>query len=83
MQLTLELTIKSQYNEATDINEVQLSFDKSNSMSEVFTALRIAKDSLSNALEAYVKVMPEGILTEKQLDELVNTPIKLLKGFEI
>lgn len=83
MQLTLELTIKSQYNENTDINEVQLSFDKSKSMSEVFTALRIAKDSLSNALEAYVKVMPEGMLTEKQLEELVNTPIKLLKGFEI
>lgn len=83
MQLTLELTIKSQYNENKDINEVQLSFDKSNSISEVFIALRIAKDSLYKALEAYIKVMPEGMLTETQLEELVNTPIKLLKGFEI
>ncbi|MNK97546.1 hypothetical protein D3C87_1178870 [compost metagenome] len=83
MQLTLELTIKSQYNESTDINDVSVSFDTSKSFSEAITALELAKMSLQKALEKYIKVMPDGMLSEKEFDELVTKPINHLKGFEI
>ncbi|UXD67722.1 hypothetical protein MUK51_10815 [Sphingobacterium faecium] len=83
MQLTLELTIKSQYNEDTDINDVSVSIDTSKSFSEAITTLELAKMSLQRALEEYIKVMPDGILSEKEFEELVTKPINQLKGFEI
>lgn len=84
MQLNIDFSIHSTYNKKTDCNSISITVDSRKSTLEHLTTLEMAKDALINALEAYVnKGMPEGMLTEKQYEELITTPIKKLKGFEV
>jgi len=83
MQLNIDFNIKSTYDIDTDSNSVTVSIDSNKSLSDHFTALELAKQGLINSLEAYVKTMPDGMLTEKEMEDLVNTPLKKLKGFEV
>jgi len=83
MQLNIDFNIKSTYDIDTDSNSVTVSIDSNKSLSDHFTALELAKQGLINAIEAYVKTMPDGMLTEKEMEDLVNTPLKKLKGFEV
>jgi hypothetical protein len=83
MQLDIDFSIKSTYSIETDSNSVTVQLDTNKTLSDHFTALELAKRGLINSLEAYVKTMPDGMLTEKQMEDLVNTPLKKLKGFEL
>ncbi len=83
MQLNIDFSIKSTYSPETDSNSVTVQLDTNKTLSDHFTALELAKRALINSLEAYVKTMPDGMLTEKEMDDLVNTPLKKLKGFEV
>lgn len=83
MQLNIDFNIKSTYDIDTNNNSVTVSIDSNKSLSDHFTALELARQGLINAIEAYVKTMPDGMLTEKEMDDLVNTPLKKLKGFEV
>ncbi|MGJ1360393.1 hypothetical protein ACR79K_27175 [Sphingobacterium siyangense] len=83
MQLNIDFNIKSTYDIDTNNNSVTVSIDSNKSLSDHFTALELAKQGLINAIEAYVKTMPDGMLTEKEMEDLVNTPLKKLKGFEV
>ncbi len=83
MQLDIDFSIKSTYSVETDSNSVTVQLDTNKTLSDHFTALELAKRGLINSLEAYVKTMPDGMLTEKEMDDLVNTPLKKLKGFEV
>ncbi len=82
MQLNIDFNIKSTYDIDTDSNSVTVSIDSNKSILEHLTALEMAKQALANSLEAYIKVMPKGMVTEKEYEELISTPLKKLKGFE-
>ncbi|GEM_PF-1018878 len=83
MQLNIDFSIKSTYSVETDSNSVTVQLDTNKTLSDHFTAIELAKQGLINSLEAFVKTMPEGMLTEKEMEDLVNTPLKKLKGFEL
>jgi len=83
MQLDINFSIKSTHDDATKRNNVSVSVDINKSILEHLTALEMAKKSLVNALEAYVLIMPKGMVTEKEYEELISTPLKKLKGFEL
>lgn len=83
MQLNIDFNVKSIHDDATKTNKVSVSVDSNKSVLEHLTALEMAKQALANALEAYVKVMPKGMVTEKEYEELITTPLKKLKGFEV
>lgn len=83
MQLNIDFSIKSTYLPETDSNSVTVQLDTNKTLSHHFTALELAKQGLINSLEAFVKTIPEGMLTEKEMEDLVNTPLKKLKGFEL
>lgn len=83
MQLNIDFNIKSTYDIDTNNNSVTVSIDSNKSLSDHFTALELARQGLINSLEAYVKTRPDGMLTEKEMEDLVNTPLKKLKGFEV
>lgn len=83
MQLNIDFNIKSIHDNETNSNKLSVSLDVNKSVLEHLTALEMAKQALANALEAYVKVMPEGMVTDKEYEELITTPLKKLKGFEV
>jgi hypothetical protein len=83
MQLNIDFSVKSTHDDATKSNNVSVSVDINKSILEHLTALEMAKKSLVNALEAYILVMPKGMVTEKEYEELISTPLKKLKGFEV
>ena len=83
MQLNIDFNIKSTYDIDTDSNSVTVSIDSNKSILGHLTALEMAKQALVNALEAYVRAMPKGLVNEKEYEELITTPIKKLKGFEV
>jgi hypothetical protein len=83
MQLNIDFNVKSIHDDETKTNKVSVSMDSNRSVLEHLTALEMAKQALANALEAYVKVMPKGMVTEKEYEELITTPLKKLKGFEV
>lgn len=83
MQLNIDFNIKSIHDNETNSNKLSVSVDVNKSVLEHLTALEMAKQSLANALEAYVKVMPKCMVTDKEYEELITTPLKKLKGFEV
>ncbi len=83
MQLDIDFSIKSTHDDVNKTNNISVSVDSNKSILDHLTALELAKQSLANALEAYSKTMPNGMLTEKQYEELISTPLKKLKGFEL
>ncbi|MDM1294294.1 hypothetical protein HX021_08280 [Sphingobacterium sp. N143] len=83
MQLNIDFNIKSIHDNETNSNKLSVSLDVNKSVLEHLTALEMAKQALANALEAYVKVMPEGMVTDKEYEKLITTPLKKLKGFEV
>lgn len=83
MQLNIDFNIKSIHDNETNSNKLSVSVDVNKSVLEHLTALEMAKQALANALEAYVKVMPKGMVTDKEYEELITTPLKKLKGFEV
>ncbi|WON94743.1 hypothetical protein [Sphingobacterium sp. UGAL515B_05] len=83
MQLNIDFNIKSIHDKDTNSNKLSVSVDVNKSVLEHLTALEMAKQALANALEAYVKVMPKGMVTDKEYEELITTPLKKLKGFEV
>lgn len=83
MQLNIDFSIKCKRNKEADGNDISVAVDSSKSILEHLTALEMAKGALVNSLEAFAKTMPDGMLTEKQYEELITTPINKLKGFEV
>ncbi len=83
MQLNIDFNIKSIHDNEINSNKLSVSVDVNKSILEHLTALEMAKQALANALEAYVKVMPKGMVTDKEYEELITTPLKKLKGFEV
>lgn len=83
MQLNIDFNIKSIHDNEKNSNKLSVSVDVNKSVLEHLTALEMAKQALANALEAYVKVMPKGMVTDKEYEELITTPLKKLKGFEV